>query len=62
MSNAAWDVKRPALAQNSLLAMNQQLVEDYPDSFTEESIADRGTQLARHILATWPGPPPDSAL
>ncbi len=60
MSNAAWETKRPELTQHSLLAMNQQLVDSNPDSFDESSIASRGERLARHILATWPGPPPSS--
>jgi hypothetical protein len=57
MSNAAWGTKRSALTQYSLLAMNQQLVDSNPDDFDESSIAQRGKQLARHILTTWPGPP-----
>lgn len=57
LSNGAWDAKRPALAQHSLLAMNQQLVEGYSDGFDEVSIAERGERLAKHILAIWPGPP-----
>jgi hypothetical protein len=59
LSNAAWATKRPALAQHSLLAMNQQLVEKHPTGFDEESIGARSDELARHILALWPGPPTD---
>jgi hypothetical protein len=58
LSNAAWAKKRPALAQHSLLAMNQQLVDKHADGFDEASIDDRSEDLARHILAVWPGPPP----
>jgi len=57
MSNGAWEAKKPALASNSLLAMNQQLAERYADGFDEDSIAERGEGLAAHILAIWPGPP-----
>jgi hypothetical protein len=57
LSNAPWAKKRPALAQHSLLAMNQQLVEKHPDGFAEASIEARSEELARHILAIWPGPP-----
>jgi Protein of unknown function (DUF1524) len=57
LSNAPWPTKRPALAQHSLLPMNQQLVEDYPERFDEIAIAARGEELARHVLAVWPGPP-----
>ncbi len=57
LSNGAWDVKRPALARHSLLAMNQQLVEHYVDVFDEQSIAIRSEEFARHIVAVWPGPP-----
>lgn len=58
LSNAAWTTKRPALAQHSLLAMNQQLVEKHATGFDDASIAARSDELARHILALWPGPPP----
>ena len=58
LSNAAWQTKRTGLAQHSLLAMNQQLVESFGLGFDESSILARGEQLARHILAIWPGPPP----
>jgi hypothetical protein len=58
LSNADWQTKRKGLAQHSLLAMNQRLVESYASGFDENSIADRGEQLARHILALWPGPSP----
>lgn len=57
LSNSAWATKRPALAKHSLLAMNQRLVEDYSDCFSEKSIAERSEKLAKHILGIWPGPP-----
>ena len=57
LSNAAWPKKQNGLAQHSLLAMNQQLVEQYASNFDEAAIAARGDELARHILAIWPGPP-----
>lgn len=56
LSNADWQTKRTGLAKHSLLAMNQQLIENYSPVFDEHSIADRGEQLARHILAIWSGP------
>jgi hypothetical protein len=56
LSNAAWGTKRPGLAQHSLLAMNQSLVEDYPSEFDDKSIDGRSEALAKHILALWPGP------
>ncbi|MGH3010237.1 MAG: DUF262 domain-containing protein [Gaiellaceae bacterium] len=59
LSNAAWPTKRPGLAQHSLLAMNQQLVEMYPETFDEAAIAACSNELARHVLAVWPGPPSD---
>jgi Protein of unknown function (DUF1524)/Protein of unknown function DUF262 len=56
LSNAPWTTKKTALWQQSLLAMNQQLVEEYPEHFDDQAIAARSEQLARHILAIWPGP------
>jgi len=56
MSNAAWSYKHPELLRHSLLAINQQLVARFADSFDEEAIMDRGRQLALEILARWPGP------
>lgn len=60
LSNAAWQTKRTGLAQHSLLAMNQQLVDEYAAGFDESAIATRSEQLARHILAVWPGPPSET--
>jgi hypothetical protein len=65
LSNGPWDTKRVGLAQHSLLAMNQQLVDTYAAGFDESAIASRGENLARKILEIWPGPPvpssPDAA-
>jgi hypothetical protein len=57
LSNAGWETKRTGLAKHSLLAMNQLLVDENASEFDERSIARRSDQLARHILAIWPGPP-----
>jgi uncharacterized protein with ParB-like and HNH nuclease domain len=56
LSNAPWPKKRVGLMQHSLLAMNQKLVESYTEAFDEMGIRARGEQLAREILAVWPGP------
>jgi hypothetical protein len=56
LSNASWEKKRPSLFDNSLLAMNQKLVADYPKTFDENSIATRGKLLAELIASLWPGP------
>ncbi|MGH2936935.1 MAG: DUF262 domain-containing protein [Solirubrobacterales bacterium] len=56
LSNAAWSTKRPGLAEHSLLAMNQQLVAEFPDGFDEGSIASRGSRLSEEIISLWPGP------
>jgi hypothetical protein len=56
MSNGPWSDKQEALASHSLLAMNHQLVSHYSERFDETAIAERGTHLAREIVARWPGP------
>jgi uncharacterized protein DUF262/uncharacterized protein DUF1524 len=56
MSNGPWSNKQKALTNYSLLAMNQQLVSHYGQSFDELAIAERGKHLAREIAARWPGP------
>jgi hypothetical protein len=54
LSNAAWDTKKPALAQHSLLVLNQQLAGR--DAWDEAAIDARGSELARTICSIWPGP------
>ena len=54
VSNAAWSVKKPALMQNSLLPINQQL-HQY-SIWDEDAIQARGQKLLAQALELWPRP------
>ena len=59
MSNAAWPEKRDALDIHSVLVMNKRLVAANPAKFDEAAIDQRSQDMARHIVAAWPGPDSD---
>ncbi len=52
LSNGPWTSKRAALAQHSILLLNQQITAR--EHWDEGAIADRGTELASRICALWP--------
>jgi hypothetical protein len=54
MSNAAWDKKKSALDEHSLLLLNRELVKE--PSWDEQSIEARSGNLTAHVLAIWRGP------
>lgn len=54
VSNLGWEQKRPALLMSSLLPINQQL--HTFSAWTEESIAQRGLDLALKAIELWPRP------
>ncbi len=54
VSNSSWETKKPELLRCSLLPINQSL-HDF-DSWDEETILNRGRELARRAIAIWPGP------
>jgi hypothetical protein len=54
MSNAAWSVKRDELARRSQLLVNQHLCAH--ETWDEEQIDARGSELCGYVLNTWPGP------
>jgi hypothetical protein len=54
LSNATWATKRPALAQHSLLLLNQQ-VTTY-EAWTSATIDARGRQLSATVCRLWPRP------
>ena len=59
MSNAAWDGedgKRAALQMHDVLLLNRRLVEQHPEEWTDDNIAERGEELARRVLKLWPVP------
>lgn len=57
MSNAAWGTKQDALAEHSVLRLNQSLLAAYRDGpFEEEQIAERAKGLAEVAQRIWPSP------
>ena len=54
LSNASWSSKRPALVQNSLLLLNQQITAN--EDWDEQAIDTRGAQLSGLVCQIWPRP------
>lgn len=59
ISNAAWDDKREAIQNHTVLLVNQYLVDTWPEEWTEETIAERGEWLADKASTVWL--PPNSS-
>jgi hypothetical protein len=59
MSNAAWNVKRAALNEHSVLLMTRRLIDEYPDQWDESLIERRSEVLADYVTSIWPGPGAD---
>jgi hypothetical protein len=55
MSNSAWEVKREALDEHSLLLLNKEL-QSLPGPWNEAAIDERTEVLADRLLRLWPGP------
>jgi hypothetical protein len=56
ISNAAWDDKREAIQEHTVLRLNKHLVTDWPDEWNEDTIAERGEWLAKQASEVWPEP------
>lgn len=56
ISNSAWEDKRGAIEEHTVLRINQHLVMNWPDEWNEDTIAERGEWLAEKACAVWPGP------
>ena len=54
LSNAAWDSKRKALAEHSVMFMNKRLVNDGPDIWDEQAIEIRAKWLHELAVEVWP--------
>jgi len=52
VSNSGWEIKRAALSEISLLEINRKLTQK--DSWDDEEIKKRSTDLAKHIVHLWP--------
>lgn len=60
LSNSPWDVKRTALADHSLLLLNNELAKR--EVWDEASIDERCASLAAEICEVWSAPPTDRPL
>ena len=56
ISNAAWENKREAIQEHSVLRLNRHLVSNWPDEWNENTIAERGEWLSKKASEVWPGP------
>ena len=59
ISKAAWDDKREAIQEHTVLRINQYLVTNWADEWNEDTIDERGEWLADQASDVWQGP--DSA-
>lgn len=59
ISNAAWDDKREAIQEHTVLRLNKHLVTEWPTEWNETTIAERGKWLATQASQVWPEPNSD---
>ncbi|MFN2594085.1 MAG: DUF262 domain-containing protein, partial [Actinomycetota bacterium] len=48
--------KRSLLSKYSLLVLSKGLINEHPESWTDEDIEARAIEMARHVCDVWPGP------
>ncbi len=56
ISNSAWDDKREAIQEHTVLRINQYLVTNWSYEWNEETIAERGEWLSEKAGKIWAGP------
>jgi hypothetical protein len=56
VSNSAWDLKRPALAEHDVLKLNSDLLAGAGDAWTEDQIRSRTQTMIKAVLEIWPVP------
>ena len=54
LSNAPWVDKRKTLSQHTVLFLNKELLEEAPDVWNEEMIAERAQRLFKVATRVWP--------
>ena len=54
LSNAPWTDKRKTLSQHTVLFLNKELLEEAPDVWNEEMIAERAKRLSKVAAQVWP--------
>jgi hypothetical protein len=59
VSNASWRQKRDAIQKHTVLQLNKHLVQNWPEEWNEETIAERGTWLAAQASQIWKAPDSD---
>ena len=56
ISNAAWDDKREAIQDHTVLLLNKHLIDTWTDEWNEKTIAERGEWLADRASEVWFAP------
>lgn len=56
IGNDPWAQKRPEIEKYSKLRLNRLLLDQYPTTFDEDSIDQRGAELVERLIEEWPGP------
>lgn len=56
VSNAAWEDKREAIDEHTVLRVNHHLVTNWPDEWNEDTITERGKWLGGKASDVWAGP------
>lgn len=56
VSNSAWEDKRDAIQEHTVLLLNRHLIDTWPEEWNEETIAERGVWLADQASDVWFGP------
>ncbi|WP_254821909.1 DUF1524 domain-containing protein [Haloglomus halophilum] len=59
VSNAGWEEKREAIQEHTVLRLNKPLVQNWPEEWNGETIADRGAWLADRANQIWEAPDSD---
>lgn len=54
ISNASWNVKRPAIEESDNLFLNRRLLREFPNSWTEDDILSRGKWMRSVVVRIWP--------
>jgi len=56
LSNGPWEHKRNELHKHSVLYLNKQLLDGWPERWDEAAIRERSMRLADLTIICWPGP------
>lgn len=59
VSNAAWEDKRDAIDEHTVILLNDKLIRNWFENWDEDTIAERGEWLSKIAATVWPGPNDD---